>query len=364
MTFAASRFFRFVALSVLLLCAMPSLGCNGLFGPRKPHLPNIHPVAEERQEEAIRDYDESRNEAEYAAALASAEHGDLSTCRLTLEKILKRDPKHLPSRLLLADVELARENTAAAEKILRDSLVDHPQNAAAHHALGLLLEASNRSAEANVHLAFAAKAEPTNELFQMTRPGNIGNDVAVVNASAIDDSGKIASAGFSQASAPPASVDSTISGVASAAITPAAREAILAADRSLQSGDAASAQAAWHRALELEPNNPQIPLTLSIYLIRHGRVGDAHSILTNSVKRHPQNSSLVRALGALHLQQGDRRAAEVALRQALSLDKNDALSYFLLGHVLSGLGQHEEAAACVKQAHQLDGRYPGTLAAQ
>ena len=49
--------------------------------------------------------------------------------------------------------------------------------------------------------------------------------------------------------------------------------------------------------------------------------------------------------------------AETALRQSLSLDNSQALSYFLLGSALEHLGKPEESERYRSEAARLDSRY-------
>ncbi len=46
-------------------------------------------------------------------------------------------------------------------------------------------------------------------------------------------------------------------------------------------------------------------------------------------------------LGAAYYRTGDYKSSQVALQQALSLDKSSALSYLLMGCTLAKLGQNE-----------------------
>ena len=59
-------------------------------------------------------------------------------------------------------------------------------------------------------------------------------------------------------------------------------------------------------------------------------------------------------LGILHfLLDWDWPASEAAFRKANALDPSDALAY-MLGHVLSQMGQQQEAIECLSRACELD----------
>ncbi|MCA9268003.1 MAG: tetratricopeptide repeat protein, partial [Planctomycetales bacterium] len=119
-------------------------------------------------EESAEQFEQRRTVAELAAATASAERGDLSTCHSVVEAILKREPNNVDALLMMADVQLARDNPAAAERILRRVVNSEPDHAAAHFALGLLLESSARSDEAQIHFAQAHRLAPDDPLFALS----------------------------------------------------------------------------------------------------------------------------------------------------------------------------------------------------
>ena len=48
-------------------------------------------------------------------------------------------------------------------------------------------------------------------------------------------------------------------------------------------------------------------------------------------------------LGAAYYRSGDYQSSQVALQQALSLDKSSALAYLLMGCTLAKLGQQQAA---------------------
>jgi tetratricopeptide (TPR) repeat protein len=77
-------------------------------------------------------------------------------------------------------------------------------------------------------------------------------------------------------------------------------------------------------------------------------------IANDGIRRYDDYAGLYRTLGTAHYRQGDYRAAQVALRQAVSLDKSHPLSYFLLSATLKKLGEEDEARRCLAQAESLD----------
>jgi Flp pilus assembly protein TadD len=60
------------------------------------------------------------------------------------------------------------------------------------------------------------------------------------------------------------------------------------------------------------------------------------------------------------MQLGDLEAAQVSLQQALSLDKGDALTYFLLGCLLDQRGDSDTALRHFAEARRIDPRLPAS----
>jgi tetratricopeptide (TPR) repeat protein len=112
----------------------------------------------------------------------------------------------------------------------------------------------------------------------------------------------------------------------------------------------------FNRRVAAEPDNLQIVLAEAAYSLRSHRPDVAADVVSASLKRHPEAAALYRMLGAARYQQGDFRAAQVALEQALSLDNADALAYFLMGSTLARLGNADAARQHFAEAARLDPR--------
>ena len=92
-------------------------------------------------------------------------------------------------------------------------------------------------------------------------------------------------------------------------------------------------------------------------LLRANQPKVAVELLTPAAKQFPNSAAVHRMLGVAHYRMGDYKSSQVALQQALSLDKSSALSYLLMGCTLAKLGQKEAAEAHFRQARTLDPRY-------
>jgi predicted Zn-dependent protease len=131
----------------------------------EPPVPDVHPILKDRNDEAVRDFDERRNAAQYLAAQTSWRQGDYGRCREALEKVLDRDPNHRGALLLSADVALETENPQDAIDLLRRALAADAHDAEVAYRLGLALETAGAVAEAVPYLRQAAAADPANQQY-------------------------------------------------------------------------------------------------------------------------------------------------------------------------------------------------------
>lgn len=89
----------------------------------------------------------------------------------------------------------------------------------------------------------------------------------------------------------------------------------------------------------------------------------AREAVENAIRYGPQSSEARYAQGYFHLWlDWNWPLAERALREAVSLDTNNAIAYMMLGHVLSQLGQHVEASAVIRRARELEPMFSQTFA--
>ena len=127
--------------------------------------------------------------------------------------------------------------------------------------------------------------------------------------------------------------------------------------RALSEGNPATARAYFHKAMVVNPDDPQIPAQAAVAALGSNDPNSAIDVLEKALQAFPKSASLHRILAAAHYRRGDFRSSQVAAQQALSLDNANALSYFLVGSALSRLGQPEAAEKHLRQARRLDPRY-------
>ena len=125
----------------------------------------------------------------------------------------------------------------------------------------------------------------------------------------------------------------------------------------LAEGSSEAALVHFRKAAAIRPNNPQIPIAAAIAALRDNQPDLAIELLRSAERRFSGSARLYRILGVAYYRLGDLQSSQVALRQALSLDKSSALSYFLMGCTLSKLGQFESAKVHLRQARTINPRY-------
>jgi uncharacterized protein HemY len=103
---------------------------------------------------------------------------------------------------------------------------------------------------------------------------------------------------------------------------------------------------------------PGKPLAKAVEWLSAGDTAAAIDAASRGLSSTPEDAAaLYRVLGAAHYRQGEFEAAQAALAQALSLDKTDALAYFLMGSTLAKLNQPVAAAKQFSEAARLDARF-------
>lgn len=161
----SSRRFAVVA----LLCLAASVGCQvpdvSKWKFPEPPVPDVGPIRKERREDAVREFDERRNSAQFLAAQTCWRQGDQQRCREALEKVLDRDPNHRGALLLSAELALETDRPQEAVDSLRRALALDPRDAETAYRLGLALETSGDSAEAVPYLRQASQADPANKQY-------------------------------------------------------------------------------------------------------------------------------------------------------------------------------------------------------
>lgn len=335
------------ALAVVLVLGLA--GCAGLKRPGSISQ-DVAPQQSQRREDAVREFEASRDQAQFQAAANFLRQGNQQACRQSLDQLLARHPGNVDALLLRADLLVDQQDLEGAAKQLREILSAHPDDARAEHALGVVLDAQGRGEDARQHYARAAEMDPQNETYRL--------------------SCRLAAGADSGGPAPAVAAQSKDRGVATAAWQTARDERLPAAGESLQESellfqleaalvenDAGSLADARRKLERAGPDSPHLRLKAAVIALRHERPELAAEIAAVAAAHFPKSAEAHRILGTAEYRRGHYGAAQSALAAALSLDNSSALSYFLMGCTLNKLGQAPAAAKHFARAGELDPRF-------
>jgi len=355
-----------LAICVLLglwTAAVAAVGCAGFRMP-DTSVPDIAHDRRERADSTAADFDARRDFAEFQAALNCRKRGDVDGCRDTLGRLLGRTPDHLEARLLAADVCLERGAYNEALMHVEAAEAAKPGEPRVHHTKALVLDAMGKPDVALAHYKQAAELAPEEESFAASyqaaaraaaEPGAdalpLGADIGLALATdeprreATLSTGCAEDAGFNDAHLP-GDVPTLLKRGAAA----------------LASDQTDTALACYAKAIRTEPDNPRIGISAAVESLRANEPELAIELLGPLAERFPDSVRLRQVLGTAFYRAGHYGSSQVALQQALSLDKSSALTYFLMGCTLATLGQQESAAAHLRQARTLDPRFTAVSA--
>jgi tetratricopeptide (TPR) repeat protein len=361
---------RWAAVGVLTLALVLPAGCNTM----KPALPKSEDVSQtrcERNAETLQEFDKQREYAEFQAAQALWAEGRHEECCRRLDSLLKHTPDHLDARLLLADVLAAANRPQEALEVLQPALEAHPDDARVQYGVALLLDVTGQRRGAEAHYEEAVKLEPKNEVYQVSYQQLVAAETSS-ESSSLPPVPQLPPKRVQLSAGPKASARLTTAEDASrrertdfaeqsdpeVPTTPTASNDLLAqGGQALTEGNTPAALACFQRAMADRPDDPQIPISAAVAALRYNHPDVAIELLEPATRRFPDSASLQRILGTAYYRRGDYRSSQVALQQALSLDKSNALSYFLMGCTQVKLGETEAAERCFRQAQLLDPKY-------
>lgn len=289
----------------------------------------------ERRSDVVRVFDESRTLAEFESAKGAWERGDAKACEESLNRVLTRHGDHREARLLMAEVCLADDRFDEAKGHLAKLLAATPEDAEAMHSMGVALDATGHGVEALAYYQRAAKADPGNELYAIGHRPAAPDECPVVKVSHVATNDSSVSAGSEGAQAK--DLDRGIGAI--------------------KQGDRTEALAAFRKAIAADPENLRVPIRAAAAAMRANEAKLAVELLVSLKEQYADSAEFLRMLGMAQCRAGDYRASQVALQQALSLDKRSALTYFLMGCTLAKLDERDAAEGFFRQARTIDPRY-------
>lgn len=340
---------RWAAIGGLIFALLVLTGCSAV----QSSLSKSDTAASKRRErnaETSLTFERQRDSGEFQAAEALWREGRHEECQRRLLAILQRNPDHLDSRLLLADVLLAEHRALEALQVLQPALQAHPDDARVQYGMALLLDATGQRHGAEAHYEQAVRLQPDNEVYQVSYQevvaAGASSEVAFVPPAPSEN------AGCSEWTDVAEPID-----VAVPAMTTTPNGFLEQGSQALAQGNTPMGMACFQRAIADQPDDPQIPIAAAIAALRENHPEVAIDLLEPAARQFPRSAALQRILGTAYYRRGDCRSSQVALQQALSLDKSNALSYFLLGCTQVKLGETEAAERCFRQAQLLDPKY-------
>jgi protein O-GlcNAc transferase len=123
-------------------------------------------------------------------------------------------------------------------------------------------------------------------------------------------------------------------------------------------GDPEGSEAAYLRAVALDPDALEVRVNLGVSLAGRGATAEAVGHLRAAARLAPTHALVLRNLGGVLRTTGALEEAVGVLARALALDASDAGAYTNLGLALSALGRHTEALPHLERAVALSPHEP------
>jgi tetratricopeptide (TPR) repeat protein len=271
---------------------------------------------------------------------------------MVLEQVLGRDPDRRESRRLLVRLALDAGNLELAREHLKILGESPTPDAEAEELRGRLYEAQGQYAEAADCYRQAAGHDP----------GRVDPAARLADVLRRHPAPKRAEA---QAEEADKVMDALVARNDRDPKAYLARWRYRSSFLDLKDADARRQAAAdVARARELAPDDTEATVAVAQLAQLEGRVADGRAALKRGLEQHAQDAALYRALAALEMQAGERKAAADALRLAVKKAPPAAQSEFLwtLAHLLidGGADERTEAAALISQMRRSAGPSAGT----
>jgi len=123
-------------------------------------------------------------------------------------------------------------------------------------------------------------------------------------------------------------------------------------------GRPAQAESSYRRALAARRDSPMAVNSLADLLSRRGKHQDAHSLISELIRRYPAFDMPRATLGNIHFRSGDYRAAETAYRTALAVQPENMQARRNLARALSRQGRARAAARAWRLVVERDPEAP------
>ncbi len=135
------------------------------------------------------------------------------------------------------------------------------------------------------------------------------------------------------------------------------------AGRFLFENDLAGAARAWQKALDLEPNSPELLCNLSHVTAQLGRAGEAVRLARRAVELAPESADARLTLGSALVILNVPDAAQAELTRALRIEPGHPVAHSVLGQLLASQGQTPEGIDELHRSLHFDNTDPATYLA-
>ena len=236
------------------------------------------------------------------------------------------------ARLTEAENDLAKQDYATAEPILKGIVAAHPANYAAWYDLGFLYHSTGQHEDSIA--AYRKSVEAKSDVFESNL--NLGLELA--------DAGENEAEGYLRASTKLQPVTNPEQGHA---------RAWMALGTFLQPRKPEEAFEAFHQAALADPKSPE-PHLVAGAMLEKQHPAEAEKEYRQALVIDPSSSDANIALANLYMRQRRFSEAEPLLRALLKSHPNDAAVHFQLGRMLAIAGKNDDAIAEMEAGLALD----------
>jgi tetratricopeptide (TPR) repeat protein len=251
-------------------------------------------------------------EAQRFLARIHASLGDHDMAEEVGRRVLRRDPRDVTTRILVAQ-SLLRQREQDEALALLEAIPERDRDAEVHYALGRLFAQKRDAEAARRHLMAAYDERPLH--YEVLR-ALLDLDL---REKRIGESAQRITAALEQAPDDP-------------------RLNRLHGDALLYSGDGAGAEVSYRRAIELDPNDLDTYQALARYLLLAGRRREVLATYQAALERNPKSGSLHVVVGSLFELESRTEEAMARYEEAIRLDPGLAVAKNNLAYLIAEQG--------------------------
>ena len=110
-------------------------------------------------------------------------------------------------------------------------------------------------------------------------------------------------------------------------------------------------------AVQLNPKEKDLWITLAEAQMRSNRKYEALSSLNKAIKIKPKEKSIYFTKGAIYMDLNDPEKAKISIKKGLSIDKNNEKGYFQLGNAEIMLNNYQSALIAFKKSSSINSNF-------